>query len=223
MKKKILFSALAAVFTLIIPFSVAGCNKGGKVIKINEVTHSVFYAPLYLADALGYFEDEGYKIELTNGGGADATMAAVLAGEADVGFCGPEATVYVHTGDSDDAPMVFGQLTKRDGSFLVGRTAQPDFKWTDLQGKDILAGRAGGVTLMTFQYVLQRNRQLHNERRIQFHDGGVRGQRGRLLHYVRAGCIRISGGGQGLYRCFRRTGIGRNPLHLLYGEAELYR
>ncbi len=155
MKKKILFSALAAVFTLIIPFSVAGCNKGGKVIKINEVTHSVFYAPLYLADALGYFEDEGYKIELTNGGGADATMAAVLAGEADVGFCGPEATVYVHTGDSDDAPMVFGQLTKRDGSFLVGRTAQPNFKWTDLQGKDILAGRSGGVPLMTFQYVLR--------------------------------------------------------------------
>ncbi len=82
-------------------------------------------------------------------------MAAVLAGEADVGFCGPEATVYVHTGDSDDAPMVFGQLTKRDGSFLVGRTAQPDFEWTDLQGKDILAGRAGGVPLMTFQYVLR--------------------------------------------------------------------
>ena len=155
MKKKILFSALAAVFTLIIPFSVAGCSKVGKVIKINEVTHSVFYAPLYLADALGYFGDEGYKIELTNGGGADATMAAVLAGEADVGFCGPEATVYVHTGDSDDAPMVFGQLTKRDGSFLVGRTAQPDFKWTDLQGKDILAGRSGGVPLMTFQYVLR--------------------------------------------------------------------
>ena len=82
-------------------------------------------------------------------------MAAVLAGEADVGFCGPDATVYVHTGDSDDAPMVFGQLTKRDGSFLVGRTAQPDFKWTDLQGKDILAGRSGGVPLMTFQYVLR--------------------------------------------------------------------
>ncbi len=155
MKKKILFSALAAVFTLIIPFSVAGCSKVGKVIKINEVTHSVFYAPLYLADALGYFGAEGYKIELTNGGGADAPMAAVLAGEADVGFCGPEATVYVHTGDSDDAPMVFGQLTKRDGSFLVGRTAQPDFEWTDLQGKDILAGRAGGVPLMTFQYVLR--------------------------------------------------------------------
>ena len=154
LKKKFLFSVLAAVFTLIIPFSVTGC-KSGNVVKINEVTHSVFYAPLYLADALGYFEDEGFKIELTNGGGADATMAAVLAGEADIGFCGPEATVYVHAGDSDDAPMVFGQLTKRDGSFLVGRTEQKDFKWSDLQGKDVLAGRAGGVPLMTFQYVLR--------------------------------------------------------------------
>ncbi len=155
LKRKILYLALAALFTLMIPLSVTGCGKGDKTIKINEVTHSVFYAPLYLADALGYFEDEGYNIELSNGGGADATMAAVLAGEADIGFCGPEAAVYVHTGDSDDAPMVFGQLTKRDGSFLVGRTREDNFSWSNLQGKDILAGRSGGVPLMTFQYVLR--------------------------------------------------------------------
>ncbi len=140
-----------------LPVTLAGCKKNDNLIRINEVTHSIFYAPLYLADALGYFEEEGYKIELTNGGGADATMAAVLSGAADVGFCGPEAVIYVHIGGSDDAPRVFGQLTKRDGSFLVGRTEQPDFKWSDLNGKEILAGRKGGVPAMTFEYVIKNN------------------------------------------------------------------
>ena len=155
MKKRLitLFTAVILVFT--ITFSVAACNKNNKVIKINEVTHSIFYAPLYLAESLGYFKDEGYDIELTNGGGADATMAAVLSGGADIGFCGPEAAIYVAIGGSDDAPKVFGQLTKRDGSFLVGRNYEPDFKWSNLEGKEILAGRKGGVPAMTFEYVLK--------------------------------------------------------------------
>ena len=154
--KKLLTLILTACLALTIPLSLAACGKTDKhTIRINEVTHSVFYAPLYLADALGYFKDEGYKIELTNGGGADATMAAVLSGSADVGFCGPEAAIYVVKGGSSDAPKVFGQLTKRDGSFLVGRKAQPDFKWSDLEGKEILAGRKGGVPAMTFEYVLK--------------------------------------------------------------------
>ncbi len=155
MKKKLITVFLTAIFVITLPFALAGCNKNDKVIKINEVTHSIFYAPLYLADALGYFKDEGYEIELTNGGGADATMAAVLSGGADVGFCGPEAAIYVAIGGSDDAPKVFGQLTKRDGSFLVGRTAQPDFEWSDLDGKEVLAGRKGGVPAMTFEYVVK--------------------------------------------------------------------
>ncbi|MDE6790746.1 MAG: ABC transporter substrate-binding protein [Clostridia bacterium] len=144
-------------FALGLPVTLAACNKDSKVIKINEVTHSVFYAPLYLADALGYFKDEGYTIELTNGGGADKTMAAVLHGSADVGFCGPEAVVYTYLGGSGDAPKVFGQMTNCDGSFLVGRKAEPDFKWTDLEGKNVLAGRPGGVPFMTFQYVCKEN------------------------------------------------------------------
>lgn len=152
--KKIITAILAAVVALTVPLSLTACGNGDKkTIRINEVTHSVFYAPLYLADALGYFKDEGYEITLTNGGGADATMAAVLSGGADVGFCGPEAAIYVNKGGSDDSPKVFGQLTKRDGSFLMGRTAQPSFKWSDLNGKEILAGRKGGVPAMTFEYV----------------------------------------------------------------------
>ena len=154
MKRHILLFLVAAVMALCLPLSVAACSKKDKVVKINEVTHSVFYAPLYLADALGYFEEEGFEIELTNGGGADATMAAVLSGSADIGFCGPEAAIYVVIGESSDSPKVFGQLTKRDGSFLVGRTDEPDFEWSDLEGKEILAGRKGGVPAMTFEYTL---------------------------------------------------------------------
>ncbi|MGN0804507.1 MAG: ABC transporter substrate-binding protein [Candidatus Coproplasma sp.] len=153
--KRHIFSILCAVITAFtMSFAVVGCKKDEKVIKINEVTHSVFYTPLYLADALGYFKDEGYEIELTNGGGADSTMAAVLSGSADVGFCGPEASIYVTVGNSSDSPKVFGQLTKRDGSFLVGRVAEPDFSWSNLNGKEILAGRKGGVPAMTFEYTL---------------------------------------------------------------------
>lgn len=157
MKKKFLSLFFAVAIAVSVPLGLAACKGESKVIKINEVTHSVFYAPLYLADALGYFVDEGYEIELTNGGGADSTMAAVLSGAADVGFCGPEAAIYVLIGGSADSAKVFGQLTKRDGSFLVGRTEEPNFKWSDLEGKEILAGRKGGVPAMTFEYALKTN------------------------------------------------------------------
>ena len=146
-----------ATALLSLPSCKEDTDDGLKTLKINEVTHSVFYAPLYLADSLGYFEEENLKIELTNGGGADNVMSAVLSGDADIGFCGPEAALYVLVGGSSDVPTVFGQLTKRDGSFLVSRTPEPDFKWEDLQGKEILAGRKGGVPAMTFEYVLNQN------------------------------------------------------------------
>ena len=158
MKNKFVSLAVAALIAAF-PLSVAACGEnaadGKTLVRINEVTHSVFYAPMYLADGLGYFAEEGIEIELTNGGGADATMAAVLSGGADIGFCGPEAAIYVEIGGSNDQPTVFGQLTKRDGSFLVGRSEQPDFEWSDLEGKEVLAGRKGGVPAMTFEYALK--------------------------------------------------------------------
>ena len=155
--KKLSAIALSACFA-ILPLSACGEKDDGLTkLKINEVTHSIFYAPLYLADALGYFKDENLKIELTNGGGADNVMSAVFSGDSDIGFCGPEAALYVLAGGSTDVPSVFGQLTKRDGSFLVSRKSEPDFKWTDLKGKEILAGRKGGVPAMTFEYVLNQN------------------------------------------------------------------
>ena len=149
---------LSSVFAL---FPLSGCKEkdkdGLRTLNVSEVTHSVFYAPMYLADALGYFKEEGIKIELTNAGGADNVMSSVLSGDADIGFCGPEAALYVLVGGSTDVPKVFGQLTKKDGSFLVSRTAQPDFEWTDLKGKEILAGRKGGVPAMTFEYILKQH------------------------------------------------------------------
>ena len=160
MKKiiKPLCSVLASIsIFLTLPACQTGSKDNLKSIEISEVTHSVFYAPLYLADALGYFKDENIKINLTNGGGADNVMSAVLSGEVDIGFCGPEAALYVLIGGSTDVPTVFGQLTKRDGSFLVSRKPEPNFQWSDLKGKEILAGRKGGVPAMTFEYVLKNN------------------------------------------------------------------
>ena len=158
MKKntKFICTALAACFS-ILPFSSCKEEDGIKKVKVNEVTHSVFYAPLYLAESLGYFKEENIEIELTNGGGADNVMASVLSGDAEIGFCGPEAALYVLIGGSSDVPTVIGQLTKRDGSFLVSRNPEPDFKWENLKGKEILAGRKGDVPAMTFEYVLNNN------------------------------------------------------------------
>lgn len=157
MKK--LLTAILCVMMVILPLSACSKNDGGlKKVRVNEVTHSIFYAPMYVADSLGYFEEEGIKIELTNGGGADAVMSAVLSGSADIGFCGPEAALYVLIGGSNNVPTVFGQLTKRDGSFLVSRVNEKEtFRWSDLENKEILAGRKGGVPAMTFEYVLNNN------------------------------------------------------------------
>ncbi len=156
-RKKLLLLPSLLLSACFATLPLSGCDKdegGLKKVQVSEVTHSIFYAPMYLADALGYFEEEGMQIELTNAGGADNVMSSVLSGNADIGFCGPEAALYVLVGGSTDVPKVFGQLTKKDGSFLVSRKAEPNFQWTDLRGKEILAGRRGGVPAMTFEYIL---------------------------------------------------------------------
>ena len=133
-----------------------GC-KNNNLIRINEVTHSIFYAPLYVAINNGYFAEYGYKIELTNGGGSDASMTALLSGSADIALMGPETGVYVNAGGKQDAPMIFGQLTKRDGSFLVGKVNETNFAWSNLVGKHVIAGRKGGSPAMSLQYALEKN------------------------------------------------------------------
>ena len=125
-------------------------------ITISEVTHSVFYAPQYAAINLGFFKEEGLEIELLNSGGADKVMTAVLSNDVEIGFAGPEASIYIYNEGSSDYAQVFAQVTKRDGSFLISRESG-DFKWEDLKGKHILPGRKGGVPYMTLQYVLRKH------------------------------------------------------------------
>ena len=128
-----------------------------KTITVSEVTRSVFYAPQYVAIAAGYFEEEGLKLDLTTGQGADNVMTAVLSNQVNIGFAGPEASIYVYNEGKEDYPQVFAQLTKTDGSFLVSSTDIENFKWTDLKGKTVIPGRKGGVPYMTLLYVLKQN------------------------------------------------------------------
>lgn len=114
-----------------------------KKVKVAEVTHSIFYAPQYLADSLGYYKDEGLNVELVLTPGADKVTAAVLSGDVNIGFCGSEATIYVYNQGEKDYLISFAALTKKDGSFLVSREKYEDFKISDLKGKHIIAGRKG--------------------------------------------------------------------------------
>lgn len=137
-----------------------GCNsKDGSLdkIKLAEVTHSVFYAPQYVAIEQGFFEEEGISVELLGAQGADKTMAALLSGEVQIGLMGPEASIYVHNQGSKDYSICFAQLTKRDGSFIVGREPNDKFTFADLKGKEILGGRKGGMPEMTLEYGIKSN------------------------------------------------------------------
>ncbi len=144
------------LFVLLSVFTLASCKQEKlDKVKIAEVTHSVFYAPQYIAINLGFFEEEGIEIELTNAGGADKVMAALLSNDIDVGFSGPEATIYVYNNGQENYMINFCQLTKRDGSFIVSREENPNFSLQDLRGKSILGGRSGGMPLMNLEYVLK--------------------------------------------------------------------
>lgn len=164
MNKKIIRYVAILIIILIIAVSIVLVQRNNKnveagirTIKVNEVTRSVFYAPQYVAISKGFFEDNGINIELTTGQGADAVMTAVLANQCDIGFAGPEASIYVYNEGKEDYTEVFAQMTKKDGSFLVSREKTDNFKWEDLKGKTIIPGRKGGVPYMTFEYVLKKN------------------------------------------------------------------
>ncbi len=158
MKKHTMIRAVAIVCAVVLmALGTVGC--GGKSeldrVRVCEVTHSIFYAPQYAAIALGFFEQEGIEIELSNGNGADAVMAAVLSDNMDIGFAGPEASIYVYNEGKEDHTQVFAQVTQRDGSFLLGREPDPDFTWDKVRGKVVLPGRKGGVPYMALEHVLR--------------------------------------------------------------------
>ncbi len=154
-------TAVALVLCLAV-VQLCGCGKSSEKevvkVRLNEVAHSIFYAPQYVAIENGYFEEEGIDIELVNGAGADNVMTAVLSGEADIGFMGSEASIYVYNQGSGEKIVNFAQLTQRAGNFLVAREKDEDFTWEKLKGKTVLAGRKGGMPQMVFEYILKKNR-----------------------------------------------------------------
>lgn len=168
MKKKLLSALLVAALAASV---LAGCAKEEtgssesdkkeetrltKVI-LNEVAHSIFYAPMYVAIEEDYFKDEGIDLELVTGFGADKTMTAVLSGQADIGFMGSESSIYTYNEGAKDYVVNFAQLTQRAGNFLVSREPIEDFSWEDLKGKTVLGGRKGGMPEMVFEYILKQN------------------------------------------------------------------
>ena len=155
--KKTLVVLIAA---LLLTLPLFGCAKTEtlRTVQLHEVTRSVFYAPQYIAISKGFFEEQGFKVELTTSGGSDKAMTALLSGEADVCLSGPETGVYVYNEGKADHPVIVGQLTKRDGSFLISRVNEgAAFQWENLRGASIIGGRAGGMPLMTLEYVLRQH------------------------------------------------------------------
>ena len=154
---KVFFSLTLSL--VIITTILSGCTKKAETkltkVKLNEVVRSVFYAPMYAAINQGFFKEEGIDIDLSTGQGADKTAQDVLSGNADIGFCGPEQTIYIYNQKRDNYPILFAQLTQTDGSFLVGRKSEKNFDWSSLKGKTIIGGRPGGVPEMALEYVLK--------------------------------------------------------------------
>ena len=158
MKKKLCF-AMISILSL---SAGVGCNSVPEEstltpVRLNEVVHSVFYAPQYVAQELGFFEEEGLDVTVTIGNGADKSMTALLSDSADIALLGTEAGIYVYNEGKEDYPKAFAQLTQRAGNFLVSRIEEPDFQWADLKGKSVIGGRLGGMPELVLEYVLKEN------------------------------------------------------------------
>lgn len=166
MKKTLaLFLALSLVFlsacgTTTTTTTTKPADKDAKTlttVTLNEVAHSIFYAPQYVAIEMGYFEEEGIALDLVTGFGADKVMTALLSGEADIGFMGSESSIYTYQEGANDVIVNFAQLTQRAGNFLVARKPMSGFKWEDLKGTTVLGGRKGGMPEMVFEFILKQH------------------------------------------------------------------
>lgn len=158
MKKKICLAAAG----LLAVSAFAGCGTAQEEttltpVRLNEVVHSVFYAPQYVALEMGFFEEEGLDVTVAIGNGADKSMTALLSDSADIALLGTEAGIYVYNEGKADYPKAFAQLTQRAGNFLVSRQEEPDFAWTDLKGKSVIGGRLGGMPELILEYVIKEN------------------------------------------------------------------
>ncbi len=164
MKKHFRLCFTYSLMLLLLVGTFCGCGKKNNSttasltsVTLNEVAHSIFYAPMYVAIEEGYFAEEGIDLTLVTGFGADKTMTAVLTGEAEIGFMGSEGTIYTYAGGTKDYVVNFAQLTQRAGNFLVSREPIENFTWDMLKGKTVLGGRAGGMPQMVFEYILNKN------------------------------------------------------------------
>lgn len=157
-KKTRCIVCLLLIFCLF--FIMYGCKENDtsyKKVTLNEVAHSIFYAPQYVAIENGYFKEEGIDLELVTGFGADKVMTSLISGDADIGFMGSEASIYVYQQGYDDYIVNFAQLTQRAGNFLVARNKEDNFTWENVKGKSIIGGRAGGMPQMILEYILKKN------------------------------------------------------------------
>ena len=148
---------LLTLLLLLLPLACKPAQQEVTTLQLHEVTRSVFYAPQYIALSQGFFAEEGLNVEITTSGGSEKAMTALLSGSADLCLAGPETGVYVMNEGKADHPVIVGQLTKRDGSFLIARTPTDSFSWNDLVGKTIIGGRAGGMPIMTLRWVMANN------------------------------------------------------------------
>ena len=226
--KKICSVLLVPVLLLVLCCGCGEKKSEAVTVRLNEVTHSIFYAPQYAAMKLGFFADEGLDVELTNGGGADKVMTAVLTGQSDIGLAGPEACIYVHNQGKEDAPVVFAQLTKRDGSFLMGRTDE-DFTWESLRGKTVIGGRKGGVPEMTLEYVMKQNGVVPHvdavvDTSVQFNmmAGAFSGGSGDYVALFEPTATEMEQGGKGYILCSIGQESGEIP-YTAYFTAPSYR
>ncbi|KIR03285.1 hypothetical protein P261_02100 [Lachnospiraceae bacterium TWA4] len=155
--KKLIFGLIGILVLEILVGCATNKTSGDELtpITLNEVAHSIFYAPQYVAIENGYFKEEGLNLKLDTGYGADKVMAALISGDADIGFMGAEASIYCYAEGNKDYAVNFAQLTQRAGNFLVSRTPIKNFNWKDIKGKTILGGRSGGMPEMVFEYVLK--------------------------------------------------------------------
>ncbi|WP_251353303.1 ABC transporter substrate-binding protein [Hominisplanchenecus murintestinalis] len=156
-KKSFLYLGVFALVGILLTGCKTGKNSSEEMTKVtlNEVAHSIFYAPQYVAIEEGYFKDAGIDLTLVTGFGADKTMTALVSGEADIGFMGSESSIYAFNEGAEDYAVNFAQLTQRAGNFLVARKEMPDFTWEQLKGTDVLGGRNGGMPEMVFEYILK--------------------------------------------------------------------
>ena len=197
-------------------------------ITVAEVAHSVFYAPQYVAHGLGYFEDEGLDVEIVLTSGADNVMAAVLSGDADIGFSGSEATIYVYNGGEKDYVMAFAGLTQKDGSFLVSREKYENFTLDDLKGKSVIGGRKGGMPEMTFEWALRKhgidpNKDLNIDTSVAFAamEGAVIGGNGDFVTLFEPNATSVEENGLGYVVAYIGE-LGGNVPYTAYNAKKSY-